>query len=620
MLIWDCADPPEVDAERVYLWNGHAETGHVFALLRYVEENAEALRSKYLAWIHELGETSIRGKRVVEHLGFRDGLSFWWVTPFVEKHFQKFAISQALRLFALEEIMAFEHPKAIRLVTSERWLHQTISPMCRTRGIRYEWERRPEKRRSLGERIRAGLPHVLQAALVTARRIRFSRPFKLPTGAEWFSDPRALFVCGYFSNVAPDEAASGHFRSRYWGGLHGLLDELDIKTNWLHHNPAPKPETAMRWVRSFNAERSREGCHAFLDAYLSPAGIVRTARRFLWLQLVSWRLRPMRDVFRTPDATFSLWPLFGSVWTSSLRGSVAMENLLSIEAFDAALRECPTQSQGVYLCENHGWERALIHAWRKHGHGRLIAVAHATVRFWDLRYSTDARTLRSPARYSIPLPDVTALNGEVAVLAYRSSNYPRETVECEALRYAHLAGVRQNRKRPAASEAVRVLALGDISRVCSLNLLTQLQAAAAELPTAFSYSLKAHPVCDVDPNEFPALRLASTSRPLGEIARDFDIAVSANATSAAVDLHLAGVPVVVVLDASELNFSPLRGRPNVRFAASPAELAAILRSPETWGKNDTDADDFFFLDSQLPRWRRLLSDPEQARTESVRTA
>ena len=81
-----------------------------------------------------------------------------------------------------------------------------------------------------------------------------------------------------------------------------------------------------------------------------------------------------------------------------MRGSAAVINLLWIELFDQALRDAPRQDKGFYLCENQGWERAFIHAWRKHGHGELIAVPHATVRFWDLRYFADPRTVRSFGR------------------------------------------------------------------------------------------------------------------------------------------------------------------------------------------------------------------------------
>ena len=77
-------------------------------------------------------------------------------------------------------------------------------------------------------------------------------------------------------------------------------------------------------------------------------------------------------------------------------------------------------------------------------------------------------------------------------------------------------------------------------------------------------------------------------------------------TSAAVDAYLAGLPVVVMLDETELNFSPLRGQPGVRFVGTPEELADALQA----GHGATaypDRKDFFFLDPALPRWRRLLS-------------
>ncbi len=50
-------------------------------------------------------------------------------------------------------------------------------------------------------------------------------------------------------------------------------------------------------------------------------------------------------------------------------GGDAISRLLAIELFDAMMRNLPRQSRGLYLCENQGWERALAHARRKHGHG-----------------------------------------------------------------------------------------------------------------------------------------------------------------------------------------------------------------------------------------------------------
>ena len=58
-----------------------------------------------------------------------------------------------------------------------------------------------------------------------------------------------------------------------------------------------------------------------------------------------------------------------SDWYASMRGAAAIDSLLFVELFDAALRDLPHQVKGLYLCENQPWEQALIHAWRKYGHG-----------------------------------------------------------------------------------------------------------------------------------------------------------------------------------------------------------------------------------------------------------
>src|SRR3990172_153193 len=134
-----------------------------------------------------------------------------------------------------------------------------------------------------------------------------------------------------------------------------------------------------------------------------------------------------------------------------MQGPVAISNLLWIELFDVALRDLPHQKKGLYLCENQAWERAFIHAWRKYGHGQLIAVAHSTVRFWDLRYFIDPRTPRSQDPYPMPQADLMALNGKAARDAYLSVDRPKETiVECEALRYGYVIDRRAELAQKAA--------------------------------------------------------------------------------------------------------------------------------------------------------------------------
>ena len=288
-------------------------------------------------------------------------------------------------------------------------------------------------------------------------------------------------------------------------------------------------------------------------------------------------------------------------------GTFSINNLLSIALFDAALKDMPPQQKGFYLCENQSWERALIHAWQKHGHGQLIAVPHSTVRFWDLRYFSDPRAFHSAKSDSMPRPHLTALNGKAAIQAYIKVGYPSdELIECEALRFEYLYNWRsRNTSTKQAGAAMRLLVLGEYSAVGTRKLLQLLEATVVQVPN-MAITIKPHPGNVVMASDYPVLSPSVTKEPLEHILNDFDVVYSGNMTSAAVDVYLAGLPLIVMLDESELNFSPLRGKSDVHFVSSPAELAIELAQAIRQATIPRAKDEFFFLDPEYPRWKVLL--------------
>ena len=70
-----------------------------------------------------------------------------------------------------------------------------------------------------------------------------------------------------------------------------------------------------------------------------------------------------------------------------------------------------------------------------------------------------------------------------------------------------------------------------------------------------------------------------------------------------------GIPTIVMLDTSGLNFSPLAGVQDSRFAGSATELASHLTSiaEGEGGGSSLGVDEFFWLDAEFPRWRRALN-------------
>ena len=77
-------------------------------------------------------------------------------------------------------------------------------------------------------------------------------------------------------------------------------------------------------------------------------------------------------------------------------------------------------------------------------------------------------------------------------------------------------------------------------------------------------------------------------------------------TSAAVDAYPSGLPVVVMLDDTELNLSPLRGHPEVHFVSTPDELARAFQVVKETAVPSLSRKDLNFLDTELLRWRMIL--------------
>ena len=138
-------------------------------------------------------------------------------------------------------------------------------------------------------------------------------------------------------------------------------------------------------------------------------------------------------------------------------------------------------------------------------------------------------------------------------------------------------------------------------------MLQLLEAALPHMTVPATYTIKPHPNYQVNPKDYPSLSLEVVMDHLEKILYNFDVAYSANKTSASVDSYIAGLQTVVMLDNSELNFSPLRGQPEVLFVRGPEELAEALQTVRKNTVKRPENSDLFFLDPELQRWKKLLS-------------
>lgn len=609
VLLWDRKDDPKLGAQQILCWQSYSAGEGVLSVPSYLEEHAGRIRARYLAFIHDLGEARIAGKRVVDHLDLGGGFSYWWLTQVAEKSPLKSPrIYDCLRLLCLEEILAQGRPKDVTLVSSDAVLAQAISRLCKNLRIAFTFERCPTTaRRTAVRAIYDALPSPVQG-LLSLRHVMARWPLRRAVPPQWFAGNRSLFLCSYFIHLDPQLGARGEFHSRQWEVLPKFLNERGVRSNWLQlflfSSFVPKARSGIEWLRRFNAKGRDEERHAFLDSYLTVPRLLTALRTWLCLNIVAWRLRDIQRVFSPLGSSAWLWPLLCADWRSSVTGAIAVNNSVALVLFDAALAELPRQKMGLYLCENQAWEKALLRAWRVHGHGEIVGVQHATAPFWHLYYFDDPRSWASRTGGSLPLPDRLAVNGADAWRAFTAAGFPLERlVKVEALRYLELAGAVRS---PSPAGAVRrVLILGDIVPASMQHLLGLVYAAARLGAFGCAFTLKPHPGYAPDLSAFPGLQLTQTTAALAEIASDFDVAIAANGTSAAVDVFIAGLPVIIALDGASLNLSPLRDGPGIRFASSPQQLLGWLQTEIR--DRATGGECFFFADRALPRWQQVLS-------------
>ena len=616
VTVWDEPGSPDSAMRELLLWQSYAHGEQGFSIPRYLEEHGERLRAKYLGFIHDLGESRIHGTRVVDHLDIGDGFSLWWMSHLAEKSpFKSPRIYDCLRLLALEEVLLDKKTAEVSLVSADGRLAQAIQKLCGNLHIRFVWRPLRGTRNSWSlRRLYRALPSPARGLITLARHLATRWSLRNLQRPQWSSGDAAVFFCSYFIHLDPASCARGQFFSRQWGVLPKMLHDRGWQTNWVHHfllsSVVADTRTGLSWLRLFNRDASRQGHHRFLSTYLEWSVVVRALRRWWRMNHVSWRLGRVEHMFFPKGSAAWMWPLLRDDWQSSLNGPVAIDNCLFVELFDAVLGTMPRQRRGLYLCENQGWERALLRAWRKHGHGEIVGVQHATAPFWHLYYFDDPRTLTSKDRCAMPLPDRLAVNGPAVMRAFSDAGYPNDRlVEVEALRYLKVPGGTGGSvlKAASASHHVNVLVLGDVAPASMHNLLRLVEAAMKRLGPDFRFTLRPHPGYAVDLARYPALRADESAEALDRILGSYDLAISANSTTAAVEAYQAGLPVVVVLDGRDLSLSPLRGQPDVRFVATPEELTEALQSLRRGGATNPGHVPFFFLDSDLPRWQRLLS-------------
>ncbi len=598
---------------RIWSWGGSSHNENESSLVEYIEKNADRIRARYIEHVHHFGHSVVRGKNLVENLKIDTGFSVWWMNLVTEKSIYKSPdIFNCLKLIALQEILEKETPQIIQIQgKQDEKVFLSIISLCLNMNIRVTdaagrvIDQSGEKYKNynlITTQIKSGIKTFI---LYIKDRWCF-RSEKEPS---WSKDEKSVFIFSYMMNPGMGVTHSG---AGYLSGLPEVLYENGYKTSWIYHLVFDKNVSSQKFYQRhlhvLNSDNSGAENHYYLDCYLSFSvlyHVIFNWLRFVWFSLF---IKEIKTAFQCPNQTINYWFLIKNDWYSSVIGSVAIKNLFRAELINAAMGRIPRHNLGLYIYEGQGWEKAFIYAWKQYGHGKLLAVSHTTIRYWDLRHFHHAlETSDNHSQLNTPLPDKIAVNGPVPRRILLDSGYSDDQlVSVEALRYLNIVNnIHSEPEKKTNNNKYNLLVLGSINKEETEVMLKMISLIPDALLEKFKITVKFHPLNKISLSNEHGLDINVSAEPVNELLACMDMVFGANPTAANLDAYVNNIPVVVYRDKNKLNLSPLAAVKNVRFISNQEQLITSLQSIK---KIHPGIDqEYFWLNKELPKWKYLLN-------------
>ena len=257
--------------------------------------------------------------------------------------------------------------------------------------------------------------------------------------------------------------------------------------------------------------------------------------------------------------------------------------------------------------EYQPWEIALVQAWNAAGHGKLIGVASAPIRFWDLRYFSDSRSITPDGletKTNIefrPVPHLFAVNSPISRKLLETAGEPLSRVtDVEALMYQYL-GVHQ---KDDLTENSGILVLGDFFPEMTERILTMVQSWIESSKSEQDIFFKPHPANQHPvPNELKT-GLIPTALPLSELFKMCSIVIAPSSSTGSLEAMCSEKHTISILDPTLLNFKPLSSMSDDLFVRNSYELQQAMHLATD--ASQSVVQQILHLDPSLPNWKSLL--------------
>tara|TARA_Y100000741_G_scaffold362560_1_gene348578 strand:+ start:154 stop:1983 length:1830 start_codon:yes stop_codon:yes gene_type:complete len=600
-VILDSIDPTKIKGV-IYNWSGYGSDNGSKSLLKMIDENSDIVRAEYLTNHNKIIidiSNEIKKKygksELIKNL-------FWSSLTVENSYFKSPQLLNILRLIIINNELKEKKYSKLYYVGSNSSVASSIKSICYKNNIKFFWEKTSKANKSSYGLSLKKLPYLIIAtSFLIWYLFKFWKLKKIKKPI-WNKNQNSIFCLSYFIHLRKESLRDGKFYSKHWETLPVYLKNLNTNINWMHifekSSLVPDNNSAITHINQFNNDNKDQGSHALINSYFGFDIFFKSLFNYFKIYFRTFFLfKKFDELFKSNP----YWPILKNDWVDSFLNTVGMQNIIWFHLFDKAISSLPYQSRGIYLCENQGWERIFTYFWKKHSHGKLIGVAHSTISFWDMRFFN-----KFDDKIKIPKPDTVAVNGPLNWKTLKSALNKMDKYEkVEALRYLYLDELKNNLKMKTVKDKSDILILGDVIPKTTRLMLSCIQENDV-IADSYKIIFKPHPANLIDINEYPGLRAEMTEKPLNDLLTNKKIVITSVFTSASVDAYCAGAKVINFLDPENLNFSILRKMEGVKFFSSSYELAHELNQINDKLNINLSVDNFFWIDKDLPKWKKLI--------------
>jgi len=572
IIIWDLETSPGKCPD-ICLWNKRST--EYFSIINYLDKNPTTSIKNLLDYFQKITNTNFFAKPLKNYFTFYKNFSYCDLSFVVEKSFYKNSFLEILKVFSLIEVLKKKKINELKVFSKNENLNRFLKIYCAKNKIVFSQMIKNSSKISLKKLIPSivFLKPCVNILIFLYRRISLNGKNKISSNKN--------IIFSYSENISKKN--SSVMVSRYWDDV--------FQSNYSNFVNIFIPSKKFNTLNKLSKEKQSSN-ETYLDRQIDFPIICKI---FIFLLILFLKniffLCFSKKIFFYKN--LPMWHFIKKDWKKSFSLFGIFINLYYFFLIEKKIKFINSPKKCFYLLENQPWERALCFFWKKKFKEKIVGVCHTPLRFWDLRYKNIKSENNKYHR-----PDLVVLNGKPSFQLFKKEFSLQKKIKLEPLRYTLPKRIKNNNKLKKT-----IIIVGDYLHNINLTIVESLEKISNNFN--FNYLYLPHP--------FNYKTIISKKLNLKTILNKEKLSkynaycfIIPHMSSSALDFYLLSKKIIIFLDNSMPNLSPLYPNKIMHSAHDPKTLQNVLETKLRSNNTKNVYSDFFYISKNKKEWKLFL--------------